>query len=550
MVARQVDLSDGPTAFRIGEGKKTAPIEEAALPEQYGLLEATLAEAVDRDVISPLPPSEPGSHNEYARSRLKTIRNRIFLLGYLDRDSGRANLGEVLKEGIRAFQREAKVADDDFAIDGWVGEQTWTALQELVSFEEPSNLGRWFVDGEACDALKRAIQLRLFALGLTDRSPEGGFDTSDTKPILAGLKRFADVSQLLGLSDPPLEATPCFETVALLFDQDQLVHRLANAEVPAKEDIEQAHAFVLNITKAELWMLGYDNVAPKGYTAAATRTARRRGFKLRARGPLYEALHQFWRDQKGETDAVRKARFHLTHYFPLFFAKLDANPVGESTAAEPDSEAIYNELQNRARQGEKTLIQDIWDHIYSIGSRIWDGIKRAWRWFTTMVKKVQSSVTIFVRNVSRLAYDCMLKSFEAAKAIIEGVTGTLSFFGDRRLPLPKRGLGIDPRKDRTVILRDFDFDFTALVDSDAPPAETRKLTDYVNGKSSLFVVSCRFLASLLDLTITMIGGLFTGWAMLLMALLKFYKSIQDWAPVFLEAAKAERDILARETADA
>ena len=55
--------------------------------------------------------------------------------------------------------------------DGWVGDYTWKALMELVSFEAPIDLLRWLnpePKGRPKISLKRAIALRLHVLGLAE----------------------------------------------------------------------------------------------------------------------------------------------------------------------------------------------------------------------------------------------------------------------------------------------------------------------------------------------------------------------------------------------
>ena len=122
---------------------------------QYHLLEHALENAQADNIISPLLETRPYSTKVYSRSRLMTIRNRLYLLGYITRDSGQASLGAELERGIRAFQQEASFTVNGFVVDGWTGEQSWQALQELVSFESPANLGRWFLHDTASPALIR-----------------------------------------------------------------------------------------------------------------------------------------------------------------------------------------------------------------------------------------------------------------------------------------------------------------------------------------------------------------------------------------------------------
>jgi len=86
----------------------------------------------------------PGSEQEVRtvelnESRNCTISTRLYLLGYMKRDNHSPEIDSKLRDAIHRFQSDAGLMKDS-----WVGRQTWTALQELVGFEYPSNLSQWF----------------------------------------------------------------------------------------------------------------------------------------------------------------------------------------------------------------------------------------------------------------------------------------------------------------------------------------------------------------------------------------------------------------------
>lgn len=538
------DISYVPEGFeKTGIGLETRPF-----PERYALLGAALSEAVEQGVISPLPTSKPAHKSAYSVSRLKTIRKRLFMLGYLERDSGQASLGPTLEAAIIRFQQEAKLAVSDFSVDGWIGEETWTALQELVSFESPARPERWFIDDQPSPALKRAVQLRLFAFGLCPQHPKNG--PPDDAAIDAGLQAFSAVSAQFEWRDKAVPARPCLDSLSLLMDQDKLASLLAASEPIAEaagrkpattepSPLDLACRFVINFTKAELWMLGYDNVAPCGYQITDMRQSVDRGYELR--GGLYKAMQRFWIDRKDNAHAAMKAKQHVSRYFPRFFSAIHQQLANDDEEMQHDSELLFRQLEEGAhQQGEKDLIQKVWHELRSIGSRIWDGIKRAWRWLTAVTRK---GVT-WLKNLTRLAYNYILKSFEAARAVVSGVAGTIAFFARRELPFPWRGLDMQPV---LRMERDADFDFTTVVVTDADAASLTRIAAYLETKSSMFAISCRMFATLLDLVIDMIRHtVFSGWAVLLMALLKLYKTIKQFAPQILAFARIEQHMLRHE----
>ena len=531
-MAFQVDLAAGPESFRgrkQGGAAFAAAMPAEPLSEQYGLLEEAILQAGCDHIITPLPASEPGSAKEYSHSRLRTIRNRLFLLGYLEADNGRATLGPMLKTAVAAFQGEAKLGDEAVVVDGWIGEQSWGALQELVSFEEPSNLQRWLIRGKLSPVLMRATHLRLYALGLAAEKPSLN---ADSAPVIAGLSNFSEVAGLLKLADGKVEPEPLIATLKLLFDQDELVRRLALSSAPRSyEEKLKVKPFIINMAKVELWLHGYD-IQPDGYSEGMLCNSAGRELDLK-KSKLRKILTQYWCESgMAASTAELKAMMLIKTSFPEFFAKLQGDSRDQDQL--PDSQLLFRQIEASVQQ-DRDLLQKVWDHVYSIGSRIWDGIKRAWRLFRSMVKRAASAAGAFLNNISRLAYHYILKSYEAIKAVIRGVSESIRFFAAPVMRFPKA----EGVFSRTVMIHDRDLDFSVLVDQRDDPSVLEHVATFMDGKSSLFGISCRFLAELLDVLVGMLKrSLFTGWAALLMALLKIYQSIARWAPEFMQAQQA------------
>lgn len=501
-------------------------------PEQYVRLEEAIGQAWDDHIITPLPKEKPESADAYSKSRLETIRDRLKLLGYLDRHAEGAAKWEALELAVRRFQRAA-FGEERLTRDGWVGEQTWGALQELVSFEEPSNLERWLVDGRPCPALKRALHLRLYALGLVETPPG---PTIRPTSIDAGLSKLAAVARTLQWDDLELQTSLSdidLATLEVIFDQDVLVARLATSRSPdGVEDKHLIRPFVIAMAKIELWLAGFE-IKPDGYSADEHASADR-GIDLNNDHPLYAVLIQYW-DGVGKdhhSASETKAKVFVKSSFPSFFADVQAL-LAETEDGLPDSDIVFEQLRQKP-----TLLQEAWDHVYGIGARIWDGIKRAWHWFKAMVSKVVGKIAAFVKNLSRIAYQYILKSYEGVEAVIKCVCSSITFFTRPILKLPLKQLGIS-EVGWLVIGRDSDFDFRTLVDVNARCGEVNDMADYVTEKAKMFNLSCRFLASMLNILLSLLKTLYAGWAGLLMALLKLYKSIAHWIPIFIEAQRQE-----------
>jgi len=135
--------------------------------ERILALQTDLGTANNQGLFVPLPTKSPSQSND--ASRIRTICDRLYKLGYMEKKSREPKIDTDLRKGLKVFQEEAGLK-----VDGWAGEkETWPALQELVSFETPTHANKWFnSSGKPRPALKRAVALRLFALGIKKTKPK------------------------------------------------------------------------------------------------------------------------------------------------------------------------------------------------------------------------------------------------------------------------------------------------------------------------------------------------------------------------------------------
>ncbi|WP_018294213.1 peptidoglycan-binding protein [Mariprofundus ferrooxydans] len=527
----QVNLAAGPESFRrsIAAGRKRMPpLLSKPVLEQYGLLAEAMDQASRDHIITPLPATRPESASEYSRSRLRTIRNRLFLLGYLERDSGRAALGPQLMSAITAFQQDARLSVASFVVDGWVGEQTWAALQELVSFEQPLDMERWFAGDVACPALVRAVGLRLFALGL---ARDHLSVISERACLEAALNGFVGVCSLLGVNNGTLKPELCPETLELLFDQDALVSMLALSKPPdLYVDKVSIKPFVLGMAKIELWLLGYD-ITPDGYAGGEVIVSDVRALDLK-KTRLRNALTQYWIDS-GMTrfQAELKAVKLVKRTYPALFSSLHADAADAEAGTE--SAILFSRLEEEITD-KPALMQQVWNQLHVIGSRIWDGIRRTWRWFRAMLKRVAGRAVAWLGNIARLAYHYIINAYEAMQMVIRGVDESIRFFAQPVMRFYAPGHTEAPID--SLMIHDRDFDFRLLLDRSDSSELVNAMAGRLHECSAVFAISCRFLAELLDILVGLLRqGLLTGWVALLMALLKLYQSIHYWAPRLLAA---------------
>ena len=474
------------------------------------VIEAT-ARAYDKGVLEPLPQAAGEVITDaLIASRLCTVRTRLYLLGYLKSDNGSPCRDHGLDHAILRFQEEAGLT-----VDGWVGPESWTALQQLVTFEEPTHLEAWVNRPEAQAALRRAVGLRLHALGLLDEP------TRDLKRIRAGLRTFAGVAAQLHLSSAALEPDLTLATLNPLFDQEGLVSKLsllgdATLQPSAAPEVVAARRFVTQVGRVELWLHGYDIFLDRD----------RRD--LDAHGQIrlppedwdyrdeayadYRALYHFWLDS-GQYAA--KARQSAVRAFDgAFFRRLVA--MAESDG-EPEARLVemgpqIYETIALAAQEKASLWDEIWKKMREIGSRMWDGVRRAWRWFTGILAKAAPYLG-WARNLARLAYLAALKVFTRIRQAVARIADSADSF------LRQMSTGSEPP--RVVVWHERDLDYFLVAQDGDAAARLRQVTAQMLRRARNFNLAIRVVAilarTILDLIkLIMLPGM--GWLIYVLAL--------------------------------
>ena len=489
-------------------------------PDRYDELPAIFQRAEAEGVLAPLPRSARSFRmKKLLESRIRTIRTRLYLLNYLSRDTGKGEIDSQLEGAILKFQTDA-----DLVRDGWVGKETWTALQELVGFEYPSHLERWFNNRNALPAITRAVKLRLFVLGFLPSR-----QAKSEEKLKEALEKFVVIAKGLKLHDAPLRPEMMPETVSALFDQDRIVGRLAESEenfrlVLPKDVIKKwgsrfVAKFIICCAKVELWLLGYQiQLDGKSSFKKPPRSS-----YLPSEYPLYHVLNTFWSEQGFSPAEAGKKASSITG--PFFRRLQDIQDEGEGVSDPVLSERIYSELTGN---GHKAVAKQVWDQIQSIGSRIWDGIKRVWRWMKSLFKKAVHAVSTWVKNLARLTYQYAINAFPIVKRFIKLTSITFSVLFRKTMP------NSDVR--HMVINRDLDFDYRVYLNPARDPVRTARLLEKFRTRTTLFNVGARLLGFLMDTLITLIknvslGG---GWFGLILALVRIYPKLKNLEDVLDE----------------
>ncbi len=510
------DFSQGLERFsRLADPAVGAPKSVDMIISRISALGADLTQSEVNGLFVPLPLEEPQKSKDV--SRIKTIRNRLANLGYLLKDSGRPYLDGELEQAVRWFQEEA-----DLEVDGWVGEQTWTALQELVSFESPSNLLRWFRGGQIKAPLKRAMGLRLFVLGLMENAP-----AAQPGDPTEGMEAFGRVWEILNLGPVTSRASISLEWVARLFDQDGLIGRLASARVPSTlQERQSTHGFLLNAAKIELWLAGY-KIRPTGYDLQSRSvgddksdssiwmisSSMTKYLRLKKNMRFYKALLSFWKDHEAENDQIKTLTADFMDTFPQFFQMIATEIQIDAVMTTSEKQAEIERILKKYPE----QIPTIWDHVHEMGNRVWDGIRRVWGWLKTLMRSGFKKVITLGSNLARLIYDYALSAycvvsnvFKSFGAMVRSITNPVADGSDLK---------------HIVMFHDKDFDFRVVVNSSAESKVVKALTRKVRRQTRMFVFACHVLSIVMSVTMTVIQSGMTGYIGLIFAMIRSKKQL-------------------------
>jgi hypothetical protein len=405
----------------------TTDLNEKLIVNRYDQFSLDIVDAKTKNLIVGLP-DKVVVDKFYDKERLQVIRDRLHNLGYLSKENIKSVLDNnvidsMLKKAIQNFQLDANLQ-----IDGWIGDKTWLALQQLVTFEEPTKISLWLNEnGEVNNALKRAAHLRLYILGLGDKPK-----TSSTAPDVE-LAKFREVALTLFNEVEELNE---IELLELLFDQDRLIENLSlfSGNINFTEfNLEQK--FVIAITKIELWLHGEENITPdaslieqhKKYRAGS-RGRRKRvksqleiietsSLKINSASFFYKALNATWNQLLDKRPPeVKDKSIKYIETFPAFFQLLNELDDGD------DNNLIYS-IDTYIKKNKKN-IKTIWKNAKSLASKLFDGIKRIGR----MIKRFLGSVIdVTVKWLARPFYNLIVGVYKTINTSIQSTIDALSF---------------------------------------------------------------------------------------------------------------------------
>ncbi len=512
---------------------RVVPLErfaEEPSVEEIGDLDELL-EAAERNRVLDEPAHQPeaalgGKANTV---RAPVIAENLFLLGYLADKSDDGLSTDPAARGrflsaVERFQRDANLKPDR-----WVGEKTWWALRRLVTFETDTHMTDFLRDGTAGPALARAVRLRLFALGVLTRGPGEG-PAYDRLP-LAALGRFRELTRYLGFADE--ERPDPLTLIERVFDHDRIVAGIADS--PRVEDdtegriegfeidtatmpqstLELLQRFLVSVAKVELWLLGFDVDIDRrlDYPVLGIRKGTPRNKGLRGE------LRRFWRELAGRPEEWSKklVRFITPALFQAF-ARIEA--ADAVTAEQPDgdeSREVLERVGNRPRP-----IEEHWAAGRALGMRLWDGLKRIWRWIVRRVRRILE----IGRNLARAFFVYATKAFRIARFTLRTTAKALGQYLDAR---------IRTGDDNPVeVALAGDGDIRVRIPSAADTDDVEQAARMVGYFGTAFSFATRLLSAVVRAIRAAAGALVAnvvGWARLVWVLVESYRELR---PVWRE----------------
>ena len=512
------------------ENQKLDLLNEKEGLDAFELLDERLARARQDGILAAHPQTGEEDENctEFLdKSRIKAIRTRLFLMGYLNNikpEKGDDLRDSAYFDGVIQFQKEAGLKPDK-----WVGPKTWRALAQLVGFEEDTHLTHW-IKPQFRSVLNRAMRLRLKALGFWEPDERHCFH----KQLYIAAHKFIaqynglfgeDLPMRLGMHDhhecpnecpePDDASTYFLETLQALFDQEALVSKLANMDDSRLGvfSLVWVHPLLVCIARVELWLLGY-NCSPDG-------------------------------SNKMDKDLCK----HVEHFLECYDGKkfrgkivLNRDFFKKLDLADENEQRDVQDLVNEMNQNQE-MADTVWGNFKKLGNRLWDGVKRATRFVGRLLKrawKAVKKVGEWVSSAARALYGTAVKAFEQVKTFGSALRYSLEVLFLKPVP------GNQPPM--INIKRDGDYDLRILIDPNTPPARVTASMEHFSLAAKLLNATTLVMATLLELIRKIATGILkgAGWLGLIMALVRIWPKLEALASGFHETVSIFKALKALE----
>ncbi len=425
------------------------------------------------------------------------FRDRLYRLGYLERRHPAPEDLDDLDHAVKKLQAEAGLT-----VDGWVGLQTWQALQELFSFENDSNLKKWNVLPFS-PFMKKAVCLRLktFGFDITVNSRQKKLDD-----VLNKWKAF-----LVVLGAAPKEMLTVTTLVDWLFDIDrlsQLVYKRRRRLLQASNNKNLIRQCVGCLLKIELWLHGIDGVHPNGKVLNVKRyrkIGRKNTYRYKSD---YKMLREFWTDVGIDTKHNDNPLVLYLRSFK-YLTSDDEEALNKATVIDN----VIVELESDTELAKKT-----WEDM-SITGRLVDGLRRAARWLFRIIKKTAKFFIKKMKGIVRIAKYLVTEGVSFVRRTFKLLADGFTMF--LRNP-------IHNFDNKLIVGRDIDFDMKVFIDKQLQSGELNRMIKYMEAANLRLKAAVRLTVLLVDIVklITSAAAGFT-WLWLIKSILQFRKNLSS-----------------------
>lgn len=475
---------------------------------------------------------------------ITNIAEQLYLLGYLDlkpKDDQRIDQSDMaFQSAVIVFQTEAGLT-----IDGWVGNETWRALQALVGFESDTDIIRWQLeDGTFRRAFRRAVQLRLHTYGLVAKIPARKFSHT-TKIAKDKFKKILwSLGMLHSIEDNVTDLwlyRQLFDADKLLFmssrsarknsfHDDKLNHLYAKSIVYSSEKklyqeiVELKGRFIVNLVKIEIWLLGGD-----------TKVDGKGNFAVRGLGHLDDdmtedsyQIRSFRKDQitkkaiesylvdmlKMREKEKKRYLSEITPELLKSFIQPEIFAVNKTDAIkEKDySTRLLQKLDQQNDHGKESIEQSFTQTVKEIGMKLYDGLKRLWKWITN----VGEVIVDFSKNLFRSIFRFANKAYKIVRLSYSAFMVSLSQY--------LRGV-IETKTPNVTIIIEKDMDIKVIQHPDVNEDDILKTKRQFTLFGIMFSLSSAIISTFIKVIHSSTSGL-VGWVRLVRNLIESYSDIQ------------------------
>ena len=494
--------------------------------DQLIFFEKELDKSEKAGLISGIPENKERFDKINQKSELiPIIWDRLFRLGYLPTQSPSTQLTsdklhKTLKRAIKKMQGHAGLG-----IDGWLGLQTWDALQALFSFEEESNLNQWR-GPKSQIFLMRAVELRMAVLGIFPDGPVKVIGR-DVISKLNDWRRFLIYIQAEQVS----EATSDIDLIEWLFDIEKL-SQLISQNFPRLREIDASitslnfvETFTKSLLKIELWLYGYENIQPGRHGGVSQivyqnkrilKGPRKTSRRVTYVNNLSKVVSEFCNESKMKVSA-RSSETQIVELCLKKFAELSQDDDNSDLELSIRVDKVNDEL-NTLYKSKKNKVTNQLKKNKGLGARIFDGVKRALRWLYSKITKAFSWLRDKLSFLASVVKKFSLASASFLRRTFQIIGDGISVLSQSTFPGSTLNMAIH---------HDKDFDFKVFVSDEAPIELVNRVLQKFNTLMLRLRAAFVICAALFEAISTVLLSLPKGPIAIVSVLTRIYKIVNS-----------------------